>query len=108
MKCYWDYPWHCGSYFQNLLLLNPNERYLTEQSLNHHAFQTQRLTERPGPLTPTPIRSSKRKPLLDNSAPSRSGGVIKSHWEEWAVLGMQCILANYAVQHVIFQTLVVM
>ncbi|XP_067301582.1 cyclin-dependent kinase-like 5 isoform X2 [Pseudorasbora parva] len=62
---------------KNLLLLNPNERYLTEQSLNHHAFQTQRLTERPGPLTPTPIRSSKRKPLLDNSAPSR-GHVVKS------------------------------
>ncbi|XP_016349615.1 cyclin-dependent kinase-like 5 isoform X3 [Sinocyclocheilus anshuiensis] len=62
---------------KNLLLLNPNERYLTEQSLNHHAFQTQRLTERPGPLTPTPVRSSKRKPLLDNSAPSR-GHVVKS------------------------------
>ncbi|XP_016423877.1 cyclin-dependent kinase-like 5 [Sinocyclocheilus rhinocerous] len=71
------YPCHCGLYFQNLLLLNPNERYLTEQSLNHHAFQTQRLTERPGPLTPTPVRSSKRKPLLDNSAPSR-GHVVKS------------------------------
>ncbi|XP_052396350.1 cyclin-dependent kinase-like 5 isoform X2 [Carassius gibelio] len=62
---------------KNLLLLNPNERYLTEQSLNHHAFQTQRLTERPGPLTPTPARSSKRKPLMDNSAPSR-GHVVKS------------------------------
>ncbi|XP_042605980.1 cyclin-dependent kinase-like 5 isoform X2 [Cyprinus carpio] len=62
---------------KNLLLLNPNERYLTEQSLNHHAFQTQRLTERAGPLTPTPVRSSKRKPLLDNSAPSR-GHVVKS------------------------------
>ncbi|XP_059396944.1 cyclin-dependent kinase-like 5 isoform X1 [Carassius carassius] len=62
---------------KKLLLLNPNERYLTEQSLNHHAFQTQRLTERPGPLTPTPARSSKRKPLLDNSAPSR-GHVVKS------------------------------
>ncbi|XP_026055436.1 cyclin-dependent kinase-like 5 isoform X2 [Carassius auratus] len=62
---------------KNLLLLNPNERYLTEQSLNHHAFQTQRLTERPGPLTPTPVRSSKRKPLLDNTAPSR-GHVVKS------------------------------
>ncbi|KAK7129437.1 hypothetical protein R3I94_017598 [Phoxinus phoxinus] len=62
---------------KNLLLLYPNERYLTEQSLNHHAFQTQRLTERPGPLTPTPVRSSKRKPLLDNSAPSR-GHIVKS------------------------------
>lgn len=62
---------------KNLLLLNPNERFLTEQSLNHHAFQTLRLSERPGPLTPTPIRSSKRKPLLDNSAPNR-GHVVKS------------------------------
>uniref|UniRef100_A0A8C2HMG7 Cyclin dependent kinase like 5 n=1 Tax=Cyprinus carpio TaxID=7962 RepID=A0A8C2HMG7_CYPCA len=64
---------------KNLLLLHPNERYLTEQSLNHHAFQTQRLTERAGPLTPTPVRSSKRKPLLDNSAPSRSGGSSSHH-----------------------------
>ncbi|XP_051956223.1 cyclin-dependent kinase-like 5 isoform X4 [Xyrauchen texanus] len=60
---------------KNLLLLNPNERFLTEQSLNHHAFQTQRLTERSGPLTPTPVRSSKRKPLIDNSTPSRGHGV---------------------------------
>ncbi|XP_051518443.1 cyclin-dependent kinase-like 5 isoform X2 [Myxocyprinus asiaticus] len=63
---------------KNLLLLNPNERFLTEQSLNHHAFQTKRLTERPGPLTPTPVRSSKRKPLIDNSAPSRGHGVKSS------------------------------
>ncbi|XP_076840113.1 cyclin-dependent kinase-like 5 isoform X2 [Brachyhypopomus gauderio] len=59
---------------KNLLLLNPNERFLTEQSLNHHAFQTQRQAERPGPPTPTPIRSSKRKPHHDNSALSRSHG----------------------------------
>ncbi|XP_035377647.1 cyclin-dependent kinase-like 5 isoform X1 [Electrophorus electricus] len=59
---------------KNLLLLNPNERFLTEQSLNHHAFQTQRQAERPGPPTPTPIRSSKRKPHHDSSALSRSHG----------------------------------
>ncbi|XP_046725603.1 cyclin-dependent kinase-like 5 isoform X4 [Silurus meridionalis] len=59
---------------KNLLLLNPNERFLTEQSLNHHVFQSQRQTDRPGPPTPTPIRSSKRKPHLDNTVLSRSHG----------------------------------
>ncbi|XP_053096710.1 cyclin-dependent kinase-like 5 isoform X2 [Pangasianodon hypophthalmus] len=59
---------------KNLLLLNPNERFLTDQSLNHHVFQSQRQTERPGPPTPTPIRSSKRKPHHDNTALSRSHG----------------------------------
>uniref|UniRef100_A0A3Q0QV48 Cyclin-dependent kinase-like 5 n=1 Tax=Amphilophus citrinellus TaxID=61819 RepID=A0A3Q0QV48_AMPCI len=58
---------------KNLLLLNPTERFLTEQSLNHHAFQTLRMVERPGPPTPTPVRSSKRKPHHgDNTTPSRS------------------------------------
>uniref|UniRef100_A0A3Q3GD35 Cyclin-dependent kinase-like 5 n=1 Tax=Labrus bergylta TaxID=56723 RepID=A0A3Q3GD35_9LABR len=60
---------------KNLLLLNPTERFLTEQSLNHHAFQTLRLVDRPGPTTPTPVRSSKRKPHHgDNTTPSRSHG----------------------------------
>ncbi|XP_047443725.1 cyclin-dependent kinase-like 5 isoform X2 [Mugil cephalus] len=60
---------------KNLLLLNPTERFLTEQSLNHHAFQTLRHVERPGPPTPTPVRSSKRKPHHgDNTTPSRSHG----------------------------------
>ncbi|XP_030582887.1 cyclin-dependent kinase-like 5 isoform X2 [Archocentrus centrarchus] len=60
---------------KNLLLLNPTERFLTEQSLNHHAFQTLRMVERPGPPTPTPVRSSKRKPHHgDNTTPSRSHG----------------------------------
>ncbi|XP_026201891.1 cyclin-dependent kinase-like 5 isoform X2 [Anabas testudineus] len=60
---------------KNLLLLNPTERFLTEQSLNHHAFQTLRLVERSGPPTPTPVRSSKRKPHHgDNLTPSRSHG----------------------------------
>uniref|UniRef100_A0A8C5BT37 Cyclin-dependent kinase-like 5 n=1 Tax=Gadus morhua TaxID=8049 RepID=A0A8C5BT37_GADMO len=58
---------------KNLLLLSPTERFLTEQSLNHHAFQSQRPAERPAPSTPTPARSSKRKPHHgDNSTPSRS------------------------------------
>uniref|UniRef100_A0A674NJY8 Cyclin-dependent kinase-like 5 n=1 Tax=Takifugu rubripes TaxID=31033 RepID=A0A674NJY8_TAKRU len=58
---------------KNLLLLNPTERFLTEQCLNHHAFQTLRLVERSGPPTPTPVRSSKRKPHHgDNTTPSRS------------------------------------
>ncbi|KAM8890218.1 cyclin-dependent kinase-like 5 isoform 2-T2 [Synchiropus picturatus] len=60
---------------KSLLLLNPTERFLTEQSLNHHAFQTLRMVERSGPSTPTPVRSSKRKPHHgDNSTPSRSHG----------------------------------
>lgn len=67
----------CFFLFQNLLLLNPNERFLTEQSLNHHVFQSQRQTERPGPPTPTPMRSSKRKPHHDNTALSRSGAESK-------------------------------
>ncbi|TRY53750.1 hypothetical protein DNTS_030565 [Danionella cerebrum] len=56
---------------KNLLQLNPTERFLTDQSLNHRAFQIQRQADRPGPLTPTPLRSSKTKALLDNSAPAR-------------------------------------
>uniref|UniRef100_H3C0P3 Cyclin-dependent kinase-like 5 n=1 Tax=Tetraodon nigroviridis TaxID=99883 RepID=H3C0P3_TETNG len=49
---------------KNLLLLNPTERYLTEQSLNHPAFQPLRQAERerpPPPASPNPPRSSKRK-----------------------------------------------
>uniref|UniRef100_A0A3P8V8K1 Cyclin dependent kinase like 5 n=1 Tax=Cynoglossus semilaevis TaxID=244447 RepID=A0A3P8V8K1_CYNSE len=53
---------------KNLLLLNPTERFLTEQGLNHHVFQTLRLVDRPSPVTTTPVRSSKR----NNSTPSRS------------------------------------
>ncbi|XP_041725831.2 cyclin-dependent kinase-like 5 isoform X3 [Coregonus clupeaformis] len=57
---------------KNLLLLSPTERFLTEQCLDHHAFQT----PRPEPPAPTPVRSSKRKPHhTDNSAPTRSHGV---------------------------------
>ncbi|XP_051929799.1 cyclin-dependent kinase-like 5 isoform X2 [Hippocampus zosterae] len=63
---------------KSLLLLNPAERFLTEQSLNHHAFQTLRLVERPGPPTPTPVRSTKRKPHHGDTTPSRSHGLKSS------------------------------
>ncbi|XP_077150769.1 cyclin-dependent kinase-like 5 isoform X1 [Ranitomeya variabilis] len=43
---------------KNLLKLNPSDRYLTDQCLNHPAFQTQRLLDRGGS---SPSRSSKRK-----------------------------------------------
>ncbi|XP_028301338.1 cyclin-dependent kinase-like 5 isoform X2 [Gouania willdenowi] len=60
---------------KNLLLLNPTERFLTEQSLNHHTFQAVRQVEHAGPPTPQPVRSSKRKPHHgDNTTPSRSHG----------------------------------
>ncbi|XP_048458666.1 cyclin-dependent kinase-like 5 isoform X2 [Rhincodon typus] len=45
---------------KNLLKLNPSERYLTEQCLNHTVFQTQRLLDRSNGTSPT--RLSKRKP----------------------------------------------
>nr|XP_015219317.1 PREDICTED: cyclin-dependent kinase-like 5 isoform X2 [Lepisosteus oculatus] len=59
---------------KNLLKLSPSERYLTEQSLNHHAFQTQRLLDRPGGASPP--RSSKRKSYHgeSNSSSSRNHG----------------------------------
>ncbi|XP_061681613.1 cyclin-dependent kinase-like 5 isoform X1 [Syngnathoides biaculeatus] len=63
---------------KSLLLLNHAERFLTEQSLNHHAFQNLRLAERPGPPTPTPVRSSKRKPHHGDTTPSRSHGLKSS------------------------------
>uniref|UniRef100_A0A3Q3JHU8 Cyclin-dependent kinase-like 5 n=1 Tax=Monopterus albus TaxID=43700 RepID=A0A3Q3JHU8_MONAL len=61
---------------KNLLLLNPTERFLTEQSLNHPAFQPLRQTERerPPPVSPNLPRSSKRKTHHhgDNTVPTRS------------------------------------
>ncbi len=58
---------------QNLLCLNPTERFLTEQCLNHPVFQGLRGPERPAAPSPTPPRSSKRKPYHgDNTIPSRS------------------------------------
>ncbi|XP_072556277.1 cyclin-dependent kinase-like 5 isoform X2 [Paramormyrops kingsleyae] len=60
---------------KNLLLLTPSERYLTEQSLNHHAFQTQRVTDRSNPISPTPVRSLKKKlHHNDNNTSSRTHG----------------------------------
>ncbi|KAM4699619.1 cyclin-dependent kinase-like 5 isoform 4-T5 [Discoglossus pictus] len=66
---------------KNLLKLNPSDRYLTEQSLNHPAFQTQRLLDRGGS---SPSRSSKRKThhSESNSAsrkPSTKGTSHQSH-----------------------------
>ncbi|KAM7015198.1 cyclin-dependent kinase-like 5 isoform 2-T2 [Tautogolabrus adspersus] len=61
---------------KSLLLLNPTERYLTEQSLNHPAFQPLRQAERerPPPASPNPPRSSKRKTHHhgENTVPTRS------------------------------------
>uniref|UniRef100_A0A672MBH1 Cyclin-dependent kinase-like 5 n=1 Tax=Sinocyclocheilus grahami TaxID=75366 RepID=A0A672MBH1_SINGR len=60
---------------KNLLCLNPTERFLTEQCLNHPVFQGLRGPERPAVPSPTPPRSSKRKPYHgDNTIPSRSHG----------------------------------
>ncbi|XP_041936094.1 cyclin-dependent kinase-like 5 isoform X6 [Alosa sapidissima] len=58
---------------KSLLQLSASERFLTEQSLNHQVFQAQRVLERLLPPSPTPPRSSKRKPYHgDNTIPSRS------------------------------------
>uniref|UniRef100_A0A673M732 Cyclin-dependent kinase-like 5 n=1 Tax=Sinocyclocheilus rhinocerous TaxID=307959 RepID=A0A673M732_9TELE len=60
---------------KNLLCLNPTERFLTEQCLNHPVFQGLRGPERPAAPSPTAPRSSKRKPYHgDNTIPSRSHG----------------------------------
>uniref|UniRef100_A0A8C6UG03 Cyclin-dependent kinase-like 5 n=1 Tax=Neogobius melanostomus TaxID=47308 RepID=A0A8C6UG03_9GOBI len=68
---------------KNLLLLNPTERYLTEQSLNHPVFQPLRQVERerPPPASPNPPRSSKRKTHHhgENTVPTRSGFKSTSH-----------------------------
>ncbi|XP_066476688.1 cyclin-dependent kinase-like 5 [Tiliqua scincoides] len=47
---------------KNLLKLDPADRYLTEQCLNHPSFQTQRLLDR------SPSRSTKRKPYHGDSS----------------------------------------
>ncbi|XP_023656628.2 cyclin-dependent kinase-like 5 isoform X6 [Paramormyrops kingsleyae] len=66
---------------KNLLLLDPSERFLTEQSLNHHVFQTQRLLDRTGPPSPNPARSSKRKSHhSENNTSTRGlGGKSSGH-----------------------------
>ncbi|KAJ0001675.1 hypothetical protein NQD34_001471 [Periophthalmus magnuspinnatus] len=68
---------------KNLLLLNPTERYLTDQSLNHPVFQPLRQVERerPPPASPNPPRSSKRKTHHhgENTVPTRSHSKSTSH-----------------------------
>ncbi|XP_077199242.1 cyclin-dependent kinase-like 5 isoform X1 [Paroedura picta] len=64
---------------KNLLKLDPSDRYLTEQCLNHPSFQTQRLLDR------SPSRSTKRKPYhgdsntLSNRNQSSKSAAVQSH-----------------------------
>ncbi|XP_054830680.1 cyclin-dependent kinase-like 5 isoform X1 [Eublepharis macularius] len=64
---------------KNLLKLDPGDRYLTEQCLNHPSFQTQRLLDR------SPSRSTKRKPYhgdsntLSNRNQSSKSSAVQSH-----------------------------
>uniref|UniRef100_A0A8D0HPT2 Cyclin-dependent kinase-like 5 n=1 Tax=Sphenodon punctatus TaxID=8508 RepID=A0A8D0HPT2_SPHPU len=58
---------------KNLLKLDPGDRYLTEQCLNHPSFQTQRLLDR------SPSRSAKRKPYhVDSNTLSNRNQASKS------------------------------
>ncbi|XP_075031466.1 cyclin-dependent kinase-like 5 [Calonectris borealis] len=67
---------------KNLLKLDPADRYLTEQCLNHPSFQTQRLLDRCGS---SPSRSAKRKPYhvdsntLSNRNPASKSSALQSH-----------------------------
>ncbi|XP_032082411.1 cyclin-dependent kinase-like 5 isoform X2 [Thamnophis elegans] len=64
---------------KNLLKLDPADRYLTEQCLNHPSFQTQRMLDR------SPSRSTKRKPYhgdsntLTSRNQSGKGTAVQSH-----------------------------
>ncbi|XP_015273086.1 PREDICTED: cyclin-dependent kinase-like 5 [Gekko japonicus] len=64
---------------KNLLKLDPSDRYLTEQCLNHPSFQTQRLLDR------SPSRSTKRKPYhgesntLSSRNQSSKSTAVQSH-----------------------------
>ncbi|KAM3836684.1 cyclin-dependent kinase-like 5 isoform 4-T7 [Vipera latastei] len=64
---------------KNLLKLDPADRYLTEQCLNHPSFQTQRMLDR------SPSRSTKRKPYhgdsntLSSRNQSGKGTAMQSH-----------------------------
>ncbi|XP_075769968.1 cyclin-dependent kinase-like 5 isoform X3 [Pelodiscus sinensis] len=60
---------------KNLLKLDPADRYLTEQCLNHPSFQTQRLLDRCGS---SPSRSAKRKPYHDSNTLSNRNQASKS------------------------------
>ncbi|NWS61832.1 CDKL5 protein, partial [Chunga burmeisteri] len=67
---------------KNLLKLDPADRYLTEQCLNHPSFQTQRLLDRCGS---SPSRSAKRKPYhvdsntLSNRNQASKSSALQSH-----------------------------
>ncbi|XP_068000833.1 cyclin-dependent kinase-like 5 isoform X2 [Melanerpes formicivorus] len=67
---------------KNLLKLDPADRYLTEQCLNHPSFQTQRLLDRCGS---SPSRSAKRKPYhaesntLSNRTQASKSSALQSH-----------------------------
>uniref|UniRef100_A0A8C3RKJ3 Cyclin-dependent kinase-like 5 n=1 Tax=Chelydra serpentina TaxID=8475 RepID=A0A8C3RKJ3_CHESE len=67
---------------KNLLKLDPADRYLTEQCLNHPSFQTQRLLDRCGS---SPSRSTKRKPYhvdsntLSNRNQASKSSAVQSH-----------------------------
>uniref|UniRef100_A0A6I8MXF1 Cyclin-dependent kinase-like 5 n=1 Tax=Ornithorhynchus anatinus TaxID=9258 RepID=A0A6I8MXF1_ORNAN len=68
---------------KNLLKLDPADRFLTEQCLNHPSFQTQRLLDRCGS---SPSRSAKRKPyhvesntLSNRNQAGKSGGLQAHH-----------------------------
>ncbi|KAG7215269.1 hypothetical protein INR49_022635 [Caranx melampygus] len=58
---------------RNLLLLNPTERFLTEQSLNHPAFQPLRQAEREGlllPLQPASLLQEETHHHGENTVPT--------------------------------------
>ncbi|XP_068956816.1 cyclin-dependent kinase-like 5 [Petaurus breviceps papuanus] len=67
---------------KNLLKLDPADRYLTEQCLNHPSFQTQRLLDRCGT---SPSRSAKRKPYhvesntLSNRNQASKNAALQAH-----------------------------
>ncbi|XP_067422179.1 cyclin-dependent kinase-like 5 isoform X4 [Emydura macquarii macquarii] len=66
---------------KNLLKLDPADRYLTEQCLNHPSFQTQRLLDRCGS---SPSRSAKRKPyhVDSNTLSNRQIGQVDEGMRE--------------------------
>ncbi|KAJ7396552.1 Cyclin-dependent kinase-like 5 [Pitangus sulphuratus] len=80
MKLFYSNPRFHG--LRNLLKLDPADRYLTEQCLNHPSFQTQRLLDRCGS---SPSRSAKRKPYhadsntLSNRNQASKSSALQSH-----------------------------
>ncbi|KYO30217.1 cyclin-dependent kinase-like 5 isoform C [Alligator mississippiensis] len=67
---------------KNLLKLDPGDRYVTEQCLNHPSFQTQRLLDRCGS---SPSRTTKRKSYhgesntLSNRNQASKSAALQSH-----------------------------